>query len=119
MGRPRKLKNEDDVNSDLPFEEKEYQKPKYELKPFTNTEELPNAVLDKNGRIIKSGEYRYFLRPDISGRKHELIAKYKNGKGVCTKFVKLLKTGLRTERGFNDAKLLNDLVKMGVPIING
>jgi hypothetical protein len=86
--------------------------------PFEGKEKLPNDVeKNKKGRVTSRGSYRYALMLHNSGV-YKLLAYFRNGKGIGSALVKVLKPNKTTKNGVRDRALLEELKAAGVPILS-
>ena len=103
---------------------------KIEWLPYKGKSDLPmNYVKGKDrkgkdgrvegGRVTHAGSERYALRPTHGDfPAYELLAFYRNGKGVARRLVATLKTFNRGPRGTKDRRFFEELKSKGVPIIH-
>lgn len=84
---------------------------------FNGKDSLPKDVkTSKRGKVLARGSARYALRMTGSGT-YKLLAFFRNGKGVATALVKVLKPMKKTARGLRDKALLKALTASKVPLI--
>lgn len=119
-GRPRKLRNESELEFNTIIEQGVKVADKLEIKniekylPYEGKDKLPLPVRDKRGKVTKKGEPRYFLNGNSSSG-FKLIAAKNSGKGVERNLVRVLKIRSNTKRGDKDRKILAELRASGIP----
>lgn len=80
------------------------------VKPFTGKADLPPAKIGKNGRVAQRGEPRFVTQ--TNGNTVNVIAVYRNGKGIGRRCVSTLK--LEGRNGDDHRNQLTRLRKAGV-----
>lgn len=82
--------------------------------PFVDSDSLPHdAVLNSEGKCIKAGTAHFSMRV-VPGGTVKVIAHYRNGKGIATRLVKVLKPQKKNSKGAGDRAILKQLRAAGL-----